>query len=233
MMIGGPNVDPGDDDPGDGDPMKRPAVSDTAVRVVLASASPRRADVLRMLGLDFVVAPADVEERRRAAESPRGYVERLSREKVREIAPAHPGALVVGGDTIVVLDRRVLEKPRDRAGAVDMLSALSGRAHRVYSGLAVAANGEVASSVAVARVIFRTCTREEIKRYVDTGEPLDKAGAYGIQGYGAALVERVEGDYYTVVGMSVAAFVGLLPSVGFEYMAGRLVARNAPGAGVS
>jgi septum formation protein len=213
--------------------MRRPDVSDPAVHVVLASASPRRADVLRMLGIGFVVAPAEVEERRRMEESPREYVERLSREKVREVEPAHPRALVVGGDTIVVLDRRVLEKPRDRAGALEMLSALSGRAHRVYSGLAVAANGEIASSVAVARVIFRTCTREVIERYADTGEPLDKAGAYGIQGYGAALVERVEGDYYTVVGMSVAAFVGLLPSVGFEYMPGRLIARRAPGAGVS
>ena len=210
-----------------------PAVSDPPLPLVLASASPRRADVLRMLGLAFVVVPAEVEERRRKGEPPREYVERLSREKVREVVPAHPRALVVGGDTIVVLDRRVLEKPRDRAGAVEMLSALSGRAHRVYSGLAVAANGEIASSVAVARVIFRTCSREVIERYVDTGEPLDKAGAYGIQGYGAALVERVEGDYYTVVGMSVAAFVGLLPSVGFEYMPGRLITRRAPGAGVS
>ncbi|MCY4399984.1 MAG: Maf family protein [Gemmatimonadetes bacterium] len=210
-----------------------PAVSDPPLPLVLASASPRRADVLRMLGLAFVVAPAEVEERRRKGEPPREYVERLSREKVLEVVPAHPRALVVGGDTIVVLDRRGLEKPRDRAGAVEMLSALSGRAHRVYSGLAVAANGEIASSVAVARVIFRTCSREVIERYVDTGEPLDKAGAYGIQGYGAALVERVEGDYYTVVGMSVAAFVGLLPSVGFEYMPGRLITRRAPGAGVS
>ena len=203
------------------------------VPVVLASASPRRADVLGMLGLAFVVVPAGVEERRGATESPRGYVRRLSREKVREVVRARPDAVVVGGDTIVVLDGRVLEKPRDRAGAVDMLTSLSGRAHWVYSGLAVAANGEIASRVATARVVFRALTRDVIERYVETGEPLDKAGAYGIQGYGAALVERVEGDYYAVVGLSVAALVGLLPEVGFDYVPGALVASRSSGAGVS
>ena len=193
------------------------------VPLVLASASPRRADVLRMLGLSFRVAPADVEERLGAVESPHGYVERLSREKVSRAAAAHPDALVIGGDTVVVLDGRVLEKPSGPVEAIDMLVSLAGRKHRVYSGLAVAANGKVESRVARAGVTFRPVTRELIERYVETGEPLDKAGAYGIQGYGAALVDRVEGDYFTVVGMSVAAFMGLLPRVGLEYRPGAIV----------
>lgn len=194
------------------------------VPVVLASASPRRADVLRMLGLSFSVVPAGVEERRGAVESPHDYVERLSREKVAQVVAVHRDALVVGGDTVVVLDGRVLEKPSGPPEAMEMLTSLAGRTHRVYSGIAVAANGRVESRVARAGVTFRPVARDLIERYVDTGEPLDKAGAYGIQGYGAALVERVEGDYFTVVGMSVAAFVGVLPRVGLEYRPGTVVA---------
>lgn len=199
--------------------------------VVLASASPRRAAVLRMLGLSFSVVPADVEERREPGEPPRRYVERLSRAKVRHVVAAHPEALVIGGDTVVAMDGGVLEKPRHGAEAVRMLSSLSGSEHKVYSGLAVAAHGRIASSVAAARVIFRTLTREVIEAYVATGEPLDKAGAYGIQGRGASLVERIEGDYYAVVGLSVAALVGLLPSVGYEYLPGGLAALPPPEGG--
>ena len=196
--------------------------------LVLASASPRRADVLRMLGLSFTVVPAGVEELRGTVESPDGYVERLSREKVVPGLADYPDALVVGGDTVVVLDGRVLEKPSGPADAVAMLTSLAGRTHRVYSGLAVAANGKVESRVARAGVTFRPVTRELIERYVETGEPLDKAGAYGIQGYGAALVDRVEGDYFTVVGLSVASFVGLLPRVGLEYRPGVVVPLSLP-----
>lgn len=200
--------------------------------IVLASASPRRAAVLRMLGLSFSVVPADVEERRARGEPPRRYVERLSRAKVRRVMAARPDALVIGGDTVVAMDARVLEKPRDEAEAVSMLSSLSGREHRVYSGLALAAAGRIASNVTDARVIVRTLGRKVIEAYVATGEPLDKAGAYGIQGRGASLVERIEGDYYAVVGLSVAALVDLVPAVGFEYMPGGLAALPSPkGAG--
>ncbi len=198
------------------------------VPVVLASASPRRADVLRMLGLSFRVVPAGVEERLGAVESPHGYVERLCREKALRVWAGHPDALVVGGDTVVVLDGRVLEKPEGPAVAVEMLTSLSGRTHRVYSGLAVVANGKVETRVARAGVTFRPVERELIERYVETGEPFDKAGGYGIQGYGAALVDRIEGDYYTVVGLSVSAFVGLLPRVGLEYRPGGVVPLSVP-----
>ncbi len=193
---------------------------DRAPGVVLASASPRRADVLRMLGLCFSVVPADVEERRNGDERPGCYVERLSRTKVAAIEGAPAGALVIGGDTIVVIDGRVLEKPRDAAEAAKMLSSLSGRTHTVYSGLAVGAGARVVSNVVAARVTFRELTREVIDAYVATGEPLDKAGSYGIQGRGAALVERIEGDYYAVMGLSAAALASLVREVGYEYLPG-------------
>ncbi len=198
-----------------------------ALPVVLASASPRRSDVLAMLGLSFRVVPADVEERRVPGEAPEDYVERLSREKALAVAPAHPGALKIAGDTIVVLKGHVLEKPADRAEAVAMLTALSGGAHSVYSGLALAWKGRVVSRVARARVLFRDVERTFIEDYVRTGEPLDKAGAYGIQGYGSTMIEAVEGDYYTVVGLSVAAFVSLLAELGLEYRPGRGVVARA------
>ena len=190
------------------------------IPVVLASASPRRADVLAMLGIPFTVAPAGVEERRGAGERPRRYVERLAREKARAVTAAHPGALTVAGDTIVVLDGTVLEKPTGPADAAAMLAALSGTAHTVYSGLALARGGRMASRVAAAQVVFRDLGRDLIDRYVETGEPLDKAGAYGIQGQGAALVREIQGDYFTVVGLSVAALVSLLPELGLRYRPG-------------
>ena len=197
------------------------AAPDPPVPVVLASASPRRADVLAMLGIPCTVSPAAIEERRSPGEGPRRYVERLSREKAVAVASAGGGSLTVAGDTIVVLGGRVLEKPDGPAAARAMLAALSGRAHTVYSGLGLARGGQVASAVAVARVVFRDLARDLIEQYVRTGEPLDKAGAYGIQGFGSALVREIEGDYFTVVGFSVAAFVDLLPALGLEYRPGK------------
>ncbi len=176
-----------------------------------------------MLGIRFKVVPAGVEERRGPGESPWRYVERLAGEKARAAAPAHPDALIVAGDTIVVCDGRVLEKPGGPEDAAAMLAALSGKAHAVYSGLALARGTRTTSGVATARVVFRDIGRALIDRYVGTGEPLDKAGAYGIQGYGSALVKEIEGDYFTVVGLSVAEFVTLLPELGLQY---------APGEGV-
>ncbi|MDE2781496.1 MAG: Maf family protein [Gemmatimonadota bacterium] len=194
------------------------------VPVVLASASPRRADVLKMLGLSFEVAPARIEERREPGEAPLRYVERLAREKARAVSATRANSLTIAGDTIVVLDGRVLEKPTDREDAAGMLASLSGRVHSVYSGLALARGGRMASRVAKARVTFRSVGHDLIGSYVETGEPLDKAGGYGIQGYGSALVERIEGDYFTVVGLSVAAFVELLPELGLDYRPGKVFA---------
>ncbi len=195
------------------------------IPLVLASASPRRAALLAMLGLDFAVHPAGVEERRAAGEAPAGYVERLAREKALAVAALHPEALVIGGDTVVLLEGRVLEKPRDRDDARAMLASLSGRAHHVHTGLALVRRGRTVSRAASARVVFRPVGREFIRRYVDSGEPLDKAGAYGIQGPGSVLVRRVEGDCYAVMGLSVAAFAELLPALGCLFRPGAGVMR--------
>ena len=196
--------------------------------IVLASASPRRAEALRMLGLSFEAVPADVEEVRRPHEPPRRYVERLAREKAACVSRSFPTRLTVGGDTVVGLGDQVLEKPHSRSEAAEMLSALSGKAHTVYTGMAVGCNGRMASRTASARVSFRSFPHAWAEEYVATGEPMDKAAAYGIQGLGSALVERVEGDYYAVMGFSVCAFVGVLAELGFEYRPGRIVAAGGP-----
>ncbi len=197
--------------------------------LVLASASPRRAELLSMLGLDFTVCPAGIEERRAAGEAPPDYVERLAREKALAVSSRHPDALTIGGDTVVVLEDRVLEKPRGVDDARAMLASLAGRAHDVHSGLALVRRAKAVSRVASARVFFRPVGRAFIRRYADTGEPLDKAGAYGIQGLGSALVRRIEGDYYAVMGLSVAAFVELLPALGCVFRPGRGVMRETGG----
>lgn len=185
--------------------------------LVLASASPRRADVLRQLGLSFSVRPAGVDESYLPGESPRAHVERLALAKARAVAAEHPGTLVVGGDTVVVDEDRVLGKPADADAAVAMLRSLSGRTHRVLSGIALAgAHGEV-SAVSETRVVFRTLDEPAVRAYVATGEPLDKAGGYGIQEAGAALVAQIQGDYYTVVGFPVPTFLELLERAGWRY----------------
>ncbi|HSM61613.1 MAG TPA: Maf family protein [Longimicrobiales bacterium] len=197
-------------------------------RIVLASASPRRADLLRQLGLDVDVRPADVDERFLPHEDPAAHVDRLARSKAEEVAAREPGALVVGGDTVVVLRGAPLGKPTDADRAVEMLLALSGRSHEVLTGVAIAGPHGTVSAMGRARVRFRSFDVEDARAYVRTGEPLDKAGAYGIQGYGAALVDELFGDYYTVVGFPVGRFLELLEGLGWRYAFGRLVPASDP-----
>lgn len=185
--------------------------------VILASASPRRADILRMVGLTpDRIEPARVEEKRKPGEDPRLYVERLACEKARAVAARDAEGLVLAGDTIVILEGRILEKPGSPQEAAAMLRRLSGRRHTVLTGMAAARRGRVWSLVAEAAVGFRTLGDAEIEEYVATGEPLDKAGGYGIQGYGSALVASVDGDYYAVVGFSVVGLEQLLRRTGFR-----------------
>lgn len=186
-----------------------------SVPVVLASASPRRRELLTLLGLSFAVAPTDVDEARRDGEAPEVHAERLAREKAR--AGGREGAVTIGADTIVVLDGDILGKPRDRAEAAAMLRRLAGREHVVHTAIAVAYAGHVAAAVVSTRVWFRPLAESTIAAYLDTGEPMDKAGAYGIQGYGAVLVDRIEGDYFTVMGLGLARLVDLLGEVGLRY----------------
>jgi septum formation protein len=191
-------------------------------RLVLASRSPRRVQLLEQLGLTFEALPADVDERYAAGEEAGAHAERLAREKAAAVAVHAPDALVIGSDTVVDVDGLVLGKPRDGGEAVEMLLVLQGRTHEVATGVAVVGGGGTWSGVERVRVAFRAFDRALAEAYVRTGEPLDKAGAYGIQGFGAALVERIEGDYFAVMGLPLVRLLGLLQAAGFRYNFGAL-----------
>ena len=185
--------------------------------LILASNSPRRAELLDRLGLHFTIRPSHVEEDAIPGETPAEHAERLAREKAAAVASLHPTALVIGSDTIVVLDGEVLGKPRDEDEAVQMLTRLSGREHRVMTGVAVAHGDRILSGLETVRVVFRELSEAECREYAATGEPLDKAGAYGIQGYGSAIVDSIEGDYFAVMGLPVVRMLGLLRGFGYRY----------------
>lgn len=198
----------------------------SAPRLVLASASSRRLDVLRQLGLDPERLPADVDESCLSGEAPAEHVERLARLKAQTAAGRlrdageHDDTVVIAGDTVVVHDGDIVVKPEDEEDAVRILLSLSGRAHDVLSGLALVGQGRTVSGVARSVVRMRTLDEATARAYVATGEPMDKAGGYGIQGRGAALVAGIEGDYYSVVGFPVGLFVDLLERVGWRYAFG-------------
>jgi septum formation protein len=184
-------------------------------RLVLASASPRRAELLDRVGYRFTVDPADADETIVGGEDPSDFVARVAADKARTVAARHPHAAVLAADTAVVLDGRALGKPTDPADAMRMLTDLSGREHQVMSAVHLCiATGAERSFTAVARVRFGPCDPGMLAGYVAGGEPMDKAGAYGLQGVGAALVTRVEGDPTTVVGLPLHDTVELLRSVG-------------------
>lgn len=187
-------------------------------RVILASASPRRRELLSLIGLEHEVCPVDIDETLAEGESPRVYADRLARAKA--LAVASPGVVVIGCDTIVVVDGDVLGKPRDAADATRMLRLLSGRSHLVMTGVAVGFGEGMVSDVVQVGVTFRSLNAGEIADYVATGEPMDKAGGYGIQGYGATIVDDVEGDYFAVMGLPLNRLVRLLESMGFQYRFG-------------
>jgi septum formation protein len=191
-------------------------------RVVLASASPRRRELLNLIGIEHEVRPANIDETMRPRETPRRHVERLAREKASAIAKRDPDLITIGADTIVVINRKVLGKPRDTDDAARMLGLLSGREHMVTTAVAVARGKKLRSAVEEVRVRFRRLRDDEIEAYIATGEPMDKAGAYGIQGYGATIVERIEGDYFSVMGLPIVRLIGLLRDVGVRYRFGKL-----------
>ena len=191
------------------------------LKVVLASSSPRRHDLLKLIGVDHEVVPADLDESQLPGEKPAIHAERLARSKADAVARSRADALVIGADTIVVVDERILGKPRDVADAAHMLRMLSNRSHVVMTAVAVALGGRTLSLVEKVTVSFRDLTEDEIARYIATGEPMDKAGAYGIQGYGATIVRRVEGDYFAVMGLSLVRLVDLMTQLGVRYDFGR------------
>lgn len=183
--------------------------------IILASRSPRRRDLMTAAGLVFEAVPADIEEIARPGESPEAFAERAAREKAEAVAarlPARPGGrIVIGCDTVVAVDGAILGKPASAEEAAAMLRSLSGRSHRVLSGLCVLrAPGRIRTRVVETRVEFRTLSGADIARYVATGEPMDKAGAYAIQGGAAHMVASVRGSYTNVVGLPVSELVELL-----------------------
>lgn len=187
------------------------------IRVILASQSPRRRELLALVGIDHEVMPADINEDVRAGEQAVPYTERLAREKAAAIAAQHPDAYVIAADTTVVVDGDILGKPVDVADARAMVRRLSGRSHVVCTGIAVAHGARIENAVEQVGVTFRVLTDEEIAAYVETGEPMDKAGAYGIQGWGATIVERVDGDYFSVMGLGLRRLVDLFGRHGVRY----------------
>ena len=186
--------------------------------LVLASGSPRRREMLGGLGLAFEVSPADIDESPRAGEAPEAYVLRLAREKAAAVAARRPGALVLAADTTVALGAELLGKPADAAEARAMLVRLSGRAHDVFTGVALAEAGAAPRGerqvVVRTRVHFRALGEAEMAWYAGCGEPLDKAGGYAVQGKGAFLVERVEGSPSNVIGLPLGETLALLAAAG-------------------
>jgi nucleoside triphosphate pyrophosphatase len=191
-------------------------------RVVLASSSPRRRELLTLIGIPHEVRPSNIDETMRPREAPRRHAERLAREKASAIATRDPDLITIGADTVVVVNRKVLGKPADAADAARMLRMLSGREHTVITAVAVSRGRKLRSAIEEVRVRFRRMSEDEIDAYVATGEPMDKAGAYGIQGYGATIVERIEGDYFAVMGLPLVRLVGLMRDVGVRYRFGDL-----------
>jgi len=180
--------------------------------LILASTSPRRRELLRRIGVQFSVAPADVDESVMPGEPAEEYAARVARDKARMAMQRISAGIVIAADTIVVLDNEIMGKPADPGDAERMLMKLSGRMHRVITGVAVAeaGTGRELVKTAITRVWFRHLSSSEITSYVASGEPLDKAGAYGIQEKGALLVERIEGCYCNVVGLPLSLLNSML-----------------------
>ncbi|MCU0305622.1 MAG: Maf family protein [Thermoanaerobaculales bacterium] len=187
-----------------------------ASRIVLASGSPRRRELLELLGARFEVRPAPDEEPPRPGEAPTAYAVRAARAKAEAVAAVHPRSPVLGSDTVVEIDGRVLGKPRSTGEAAAMLRQLSGRAHRVHTAVALVVAGRCRSLLDTAEVRFSEINDETIAWYVATGEPLDKAGAYAVQGAGGVLVESVAGSPQTVVGLPLHRLPELFEASGLD-----------------
>ncbi len=184
--------------------------------IILASASPRRLSLLRQLGLQVEVRPADIDESVRDSEDGRQYVSRLAREKSAAVAVHASDRLVIGADTTIEYEEQILGKPIDQNDCLAMLSMIQGKAHRVYTGVAITKGGRTESCVVETAVFLRSLTAAEIVAYWKTGEPVGKAGSYAIQGLGAMFVSRVEGSYSNVVGLPLCETAGLLSDFGLS-----------------
>jgi septum formation protein len=184
--------------------------------LILASQSPRRRELLAQAGIAHVVRVPGIVEQARAGEAPADYVRRLAVEKARAV-PAGPSEFVLAADTVVVVDERILEKPGSAADAARMLGLLSGRAHTVLTGVCLLHDGVERAEVGSTRVVFEPLTGAEIAAYCASGEPMDKAGAYAIQGLASKFISRIEGCYFNVVGLPVALVYRLLREAGYNF----------------
>ena len=192
------------------------------MRIVLASKSPRRIELLRSLGLDIEICPADVDENiDEVTEKPQEAVTLLASRKAQAIAQklCDPAALIIAADTLVYKDKTLLGKPRDEDEAFSMLRTLSGDRHSVYTGICVAHDGKIAKKAVETAVFFRNLSDDEIENYVKSGEPMDKAGAYGIQGRACLFVKGIEGDYFNVVGLPLSPLYDILKKKGVIFWA--------------
>lgn len=183
------------------------------------------------MGIAHAVRPADVDESVLDGELPVPHADRLARAKAGAVSEREPSSLIIGADTIVVVDGAILGKPRDERDAHRMLRLLSGREHTVVTAVAVAFEGKIASSVEEVKVTFRDLADDEIRDYIATGEPMDKAGSYGIQGFGATIVRKVDGDYFAVMGLALVRLVTLMEQLGVHYSfsAGLTLRPSSPG----
>ena len=189
--------------------------------LILASASPRRRDLLTQIALPHTVRPAHIDETLYENEDPLAYVRRLAFQKAACIAEAEPHGTILAADTTVVLDSRILNKPANLNEALHMLNALAGRTHHVHTGIAVVHAGNTRTHVETTAVTFTGIPDTELTAYLATGDSLDKAGAYGIQGYAARWISRIEGDFFNVVGLPLAATLRLLRKAGAYQPEGR------------
>lgn len=172
--------------------------------IILASASPRRRELLTLAGIEYTVVPSACEEILPERITPEKAVQSLAEQKAADVFARFPDDTVIAADTVVALDGNILGKPKDESDAFHMLSSLSGRIHTVYTGVCIMKKDKKELFFSATDVEFYPLTEEEINRYIATGEPMDKAGAYGIQGKGALLVKKINGDYFNVVGLPIA-----------------------------
>jgi septum formation protein len=186
------------------------------MKFILASASPRRRELLESIGLEFEVIPSHIPEVRAAGESPEEYVARLSREKAAAVAREHPGRWIIAADTTVLLGDELLEKPADGVDAVRMLTTISGKTHTVYTGVTLLGSGYSDTRVSESEVRMLSLSGADIAWYVGTGEPLDKAGSYAVQGRGAMFIDSIHGSYTNVVGLPLATLFLMLRRAGMD-----------------
>jgi septum formation protein len=210
-------------------------VTTNDIMLILASSSPRRRELLTLAGLDFTVEAADIDERVQPGETPAKYVQRLALEKAQAIFESHreqedgdDPLMVLGADTTVVCDGEILGKPVDQTDARRMLEMLAGRTHQVLTGIAIVSGAGVVSEVEITQVFFDLIDEQELVRYLASGEPLDKAGAYGIQGYAARWIPRIEGCFFNVMGLPLSRTMALLTKARDGYNEARTPGTRLP-----